>query len=158
MVATKDQLQDVIRRYPAEQRFALAAMQDMQRHFSYVPQEGLDLLAEHLRCPVAELYSMATFYRALSLRPKGRHTVKVCDGTACHIRGAMNVLDCATRLLGIAPGETTPDGAFSLETVNCLGACAIAPVVMIDETFYGKVTAERLAEIFETYREKEDAQ
>lgn len=158
MVATRDELQNVIHRYPAKQRFALAAMQDMQRKFSYVPQEGLELLAEHLQCPIAQLYSMATFYRTLSLTPKGKHTVKVCDGTACHIRGAMSVLDCVTRLLGIAPGETTPDGVFSLETVNCLGACAIAPVAMIDETFYGKVTAERMAELFETYREKEAAQ
>lgn len=157
MIKPKDELQEIIRHYPAKQQYALAVMQDMQRKFSYVPREGLELLADYLDCPIAALYSMATFYRALSLTPKGKHIIKVCEGTACHIRGAVNVLDAIQRLLGISPGETTPDGLFTLETVNCLGACAIAPVIMIDEEFYGKMTAERLTSLFLSYREKEEA-
>ena len=85
------EISGIVMKYPQERRFALAAMQDMQRSLSYIPREGLELLAEHLRCPVAELYSMATFYKALSLRPRGKHIIKLCNGTACHIRGSVNL-------------------------------------------------------------------
>ncbi len=139
--------------YPKNRRYALAALQDMQRGYGYIPKEQLYALAEHMGCPVSHLYAMATFYKALSLKPKGRHVIKVCDGTACHIRGAINLVSGIERTLGVAPGETTDDGEFSLELVNCLGSCALAPVMVVDETYYGKVTLEQLPEIFEKYRE-----
>jgi NADH-quinone oxidoreductase subunit E len=142
--------------YPKDRRYALAALQDMQRGCGYIPKEKLYELAEHMGCPVSNLYAMATFYKALSLKPKGRHVVKVCDGTACHIRGAVNLVGGITRELGIASGETTEDGMFSLELVNCLGSCALAPVMVVDETYYGKVTLEKLPEIFAGYREQEE--
>ena len=138
--------------YPNERRFALAIMQDMQRRFNYIPRAGLEALAKHFDCPLAELYSMATFYKALSLKPKGKHIIKVCDGTACHIRGSVNLIGGICRVLEIEPGETTKDGLFSLELVNCVGACALAPVMVIDEIYYGNVKTESLAEIFETVR------
>lgn len=152
MEVTEKNMREIIEGYDPDQRYALAIMQDMQRTFQYVPSEGLELLAAYLGCPVSSLYSMATFYKALSLVPKGVHIIKCCDGTACHIRGASTLIEGIARELGIGPGETTPDGQFSLETVNCLGSCALAPVMVIDDVYYGKVTLERLKEILSEVR------
>ncbi len=151
---TKEEIQAVIDRYPCTQQSALAAMQDMQRQFGYLPREGLEALSKHLSCPFSQLYSMATFYRAFSLKPKGKHIIKLCDGTACHIRGGSVILEGIERELGIHPGETTKDGLFTLQLVNCLGSCAIAPVILIDDTFYGKMTLEKLPAILNSYREE----
>ena len=145
-------ISDILHNYPAQQRYSLAMLQDMQRHFNYIPREGMEALAEYLDCPLSSLYAMATFYKALSLKPKGRHIIKLCDGTACHIRGAVNLVGGVERLLGIRAGETSADGQFSLELVNCLGSCALAPVMVVDDTYYGKVTMERLPEILAQYR------
>jgi NADH-quinone oxidoreductase subunit E len=150
---SKEELLSLLAAYPRDQRCALPVMQEMQRRFNYVPREGLVALAEHIGCPLSKLYSMATFYKALSLTPKGKHVIKVCDGTACHIRGSVGLIGAITRALGIGPDETTEDGEFSLELVNCVGACALAPVMVIGETYYGNVTPEKLPEIFEALRE-----
>jgi len=152
-IITREQIRSHLEACPKERRYALSVMQDMQRTYNYVPREGLEALAEHLDCPISGLYSMATFYKALSLKPRGKHIIKVCDGTACHIRGSVNLLGSVYRTLGIGPGETTSDGEFSLETVNCLGSCALAPVMVIDETYYGKVKMESLPGIFKAVRE-----
>ena len=148
-------MQKLIAAYDPDRRYALAILQDIQRHYSYIPREGLNLAAEHLGCPVAEVYAMATFYKALSLTPKGKHCIKLCDGTACHIRGTNRLIDGVKRALGIAPGEVTADGLFSLELVNCLGSCALAPVMVVDETYHGNVTLEKLPEILNGYREEQ---
>ena len=97
---------------------------------------------------------MATFYRALSLKPKGKHVIRVCDGTACHIRGAPVLLDSLKRLLSINPGETTADGLFTVETVNCLGACAIAPVMVVDGKYHSKVQPDQVEAILKTLQSK----
>lgn len=148
-----DELRPLLEKYPQDKRFALAMMQDMQQRFNYVPREGLELLSDYIGSTVAQLYAMATFYKALSLQPKGKHIIKLCDGTACHIRGANNLVGGITRLLGIAPGETSEDGLFSLELVNCLGSCAIAPVMVVDDTYYGKMTLEKLPGVIAGYKE-----
>ena len=150
---TKEQMEGLLESYPKERRYALAAMQDMQKLFGYVPRQGLESLADYLGCHLSALYSMATFYKALSLKPKGKHIIKVCDGTACHIRGSVNLIKGIERALGIGPDETTGDGSFSLELVNCVGACALAPVMVIDEKYYGNVTTESLPGIFQAVRE-----
>jgi NADH-quinone oxidoreductase subunit E len=137
--------------YPNDRRYALAILQDMQRAFHYIPREGLEAAAEYLGCGLSDLYSMATFYKALSLTPKGRHIIKVCDGTACHIRGSVTLLDALRRRLGVEPGGTTADGLFSLEIVNCLGACAIAPVMIVGEEYYGSLTIEKLDAVLQEY-------
>jgi len=144
-------IEEIIEAYPADQRFALAVMQDMQHAFNYIPEEGLVALAEHLGCPQAQLYSMATFYKALSLTPKGDHIIKICNGTACHLRGAMNLATELKRDLGIEPGETTEDGTFSVELVNCLGSCALAPVMVVDGTYHNKLRVEQIPGIIESY-------
>lgn len=149
-----DKINEIIHNYPAEQRYSLAIMQDMQREFNYIPREGMEALAEYLGCALSVLYSMATFYKALSLKPKGKHIIKLCDGTACHIRGSMTLKEGVTRALGIEDGETTEDGLFSLELVNCLGSCALAPVMVVDDVYYGKMTMEKLPEVIDQYREE----
>ena len=154
MQADLQAIADILHNYPAQQRYSLAMLQDMQRHFNYIPREGMEALADYLDCPLSSLYAMATFYKALSLKPKGRHIIKLCDGTACHIRGSVNLVSGVERLLGIQAGETSADGQFSLELVNCLGSCALAPVMVVDDTYYGKVTMERLLEILAQYREE----
>ena len=150
-----EDIQAILQAYPPEQRFSLAMLQDMQHKFNYIPREGMEALAVYLGCPLSSLYAMATFYKALSLKPKGRHIIKLCDGTACHIRGSTTLLDGVRRLLGINAGETSEDGLFSLELVNCLGSCALAPVMVVDGTYYGRVTLEKLPKILDQYREVE---
>ena len=145
----KEDILAIFNTYPKDRMYALAMMQDMQRQFNYVPHEGLTELAKYIDCPLAKLYGMATFYKALSLEPKGKHIIKVCDGTACHIRGSVNLISSICRILNVEPDKTTEDGEFSLELVNCVGACALAPVMIIDEKYYGNVKSESLPEIFD---------
>ena len=143
----------LVKAYPREKQHSLAILQDIQRKFGYIPKEGIEITAEHLGVKTAMLYAMATFYRALSLKPRGKHTIKVCDGTACHIRGSSVLLNTLERTLGIKPGEMTRDGLFSIETVNCLGACAIAPVMVVDEQYFSRVKPDMVGEILAKYRE-----
>lgn len=157
METVNDGIMDVINKYPREQRYSLAILQDLQHKYNYIPREGMESLADYLGCPLSALYSMATFYKALSLRPKGRHIIKLCDGTACHVRGSASLRDGIARVLGIQDGEATEDGMFSLELVNCLGSCALAPAMLIDEDYHGNVTAEKLPGIFNAYRKEEAA-
>ncbi len=144
MTITQGQIAKILNAYPKNKQFSLAILQDMQRAFNYIPREGMVFAAEHLNCKFSELYAMATFYKALSIEPKGKTIIKVCDGTACHIRGSVPLLDALKRRLKIDAGETTADGLFTLETVNCLGACAIAPVMLVNETYHGGVTPDKL--------------
>ncbi len=158
MQISMDEISAILQQYPKEQRYCLAIMQDMQRRYNYIPREGMEALADYLGCPLSSLYSMATFYKALSLKPKGKHIIKLCDGTACHIRGASTLCDGVRRILGIGADETTDDGLFSLELVNCLGSCALAPVLVVDDTYYGKMTMEKLPGVLDQYREEVTAQ
>jgi NADH:ubiquinone oxidoreductase subunit E len=148
----------IMQKYPREQRYTLAILQDIQRKYNYIPREVLAMLCEYLDTTLSKLYSMATFYKALSLTPKGDNIIKVCDGTACHIRSSMIIIDEIKKLMNIKPGETTEDGRFSLETVNCLGSCAIAPVMVINDTYYGKVTPTTLKEIMSNFGGLTDGQ
>jgi len=157
MQIEREELQEILHAYPAQQRYSLAIMQDMQKKYNYIPREGMEELAQYLSCPLSSLYSMATFYKALSLKPKGKHIIKLCDGTACHIRGASSIRDGVCRILGIREGETTEDGMFSIELVNCLGSCALAPVMVIDDHYHGKMTVEKLPQILDSYRKEADA-
>jgi len=158
LTSLTDDMRSILEKYPREQRFSLAIMQDLQRQYNYIPREGMEMLSEYIGCPLSSLYSMATFYKALSLKPKGKHIIKMCDGTACHIRGAASLRDGITRHLNIGDGETTEDGMFSLVLVNCLGSCALAPVIVIDDTYYGKMTLEKLPGILEACRKDGDEQ
>ena len=149
---TEKAINRVLGSYPKEKRFSLAILQDIQHSFGYVPRQALEAVSLYLDIKLAALYSMATFYRALKLQPVGKFVVKVCDGTACHIRGGPVLLDALERALRIKAGETTTDGIFSMETVNCLGACAIAPVMTVNEKFHSKVKAAEVEKILAGYR------
>ena len=114
--------------------------------------ETLDRVAERLEIPLRQIYNVATFYKAFSLKPRGKHRIAVCLGTACHVRGGQNILEQLERELGVREGESTADGLFSLEAVRCIGACSLAPAVMIDEEVYGRVRQERIHKILDRYR------
>ena len=153
---SEKEINKVLESYPKEKRYSLAILQDLQRKFGYVPREALEDVSVYLGIKLSALYSMVTFFRALSLKPRGKHLIRVCDGTACHIRGAPVLLDTLKRTLGLEPGETTKDGIFTLETVNCLGACAIAPVMVVDDKYHSKVKPDEIAGILNTYRGKKN--
>ena len=129
----------------------IAMLEEIQNKYRYLPREAMVLVSERLGVPLSQIYSVATFYNAFSLRPKGRHVVTVCLGTACHVRGAKRVLEQVEKALDIQPGETTADGQFSLETVNCLGACALGPIVVIENEYFGQMTPAKVAPDLEKY-------
>ena len=130
----------------------LSVLQDIQAKYGYLPEEKLIETSKTLDMPLIDVYGVATFYKSFSLTPRGRHQVKVCLGTACHVRGANRIGKEIERKLAIGPGETSEDGEFSLETVMCLGCCAIGPVVVIDGKYYGQVTPTKVESILRTIR------
>jgi NADH-quinone oxidoreductase subunit E len=122
-------------------------LQDIQVKYGYVPREVLKEVSRRLGVPLSRLYGLATFYRSFSLTPRGRHEVCVCTGTACHVRGANTLLEHLQRSLGVQAGETTADGFVTLVSVNCLGACALGPVVVVDGQYHGKMTSAKVDEV-----------
>jgi NADH-quinone oxidoreductase subunit E len=130
----------------------LAALEEIQRRYRYLPRDVLILLGERLDIPLSQVYAVATFYNAFSLRPQGRHRLQVCTGTACHVRGAVQVLDRLETRLGIRAGETSADQECTLETVNCLGACALGPVVVTDGDYVRHMTAGKVDRLLKQVR------
>jgi NADH-quinone oxidoreductase subunit E len=131
----------------AESGSLVMLLQEVQQRYGYLPQEVLREIAGRIDVPLARLYGLATFYRSFSMTPRGKHELCVCTGTACHVRGAGGILKHLERKLKIASGETTEDGLFTLVGVNCLGACALGPVMVVDGTYHGKVTIAAADEI-----------
>jgi NADH-quinone oxidoreductase subunit E len=148
-------IKEILSGYSPEKRFSLAILQDIQREYNFIPRESLDVVSKYLEIPLSTLYGMATFYKALSLTPKGKFAIKICDGTACHIHSSQAILAELQTQLGIEIGELTPDHLFSIETVNCLGACAIAPVMVINGKYYGKLKVKDISRILEECRQSE---
>ncbi len=130
----------IVNKYDAQTAALIMVLQDVQKTYRYLPEDALREVAQLMHIPMARVYSVATFYRTFSLKPKGRHHICVCTGTACHVRGARLIVEKLQRDLKISPGETTPDKEYSLETVNCLGACALGPLVTADEEYFGNLT------------------
>jgi len=145
MSAVLERVNQIIDCYQADRTNALAILQDIQREYNYLPRETLELAAQRLEVPVGEVYRLATFFKAFSLQPKGEFMCKVCLGTACHVRGGPRILEALERELGIKAGRTTADGKFSLEVVRCLGACALGPVVVVNEEPHAYMTADKAA-------------
>lgn len=125
----------------------LAVLEEVQSRYRYLPRDVLILVSERLNVPLSQVYSVATFYNAFSLNPQGRHKLQVCTGTACHVRGAMQVLDHLETQLGIGAGQTSVDLEYTLETVNCLGACALGPIVVVDGAYAGQMTASKVGRL-----------
>ena len=138
------ELYDIISQETREDASLIAVLEGIQARYRYLPFEALVLASEWLGVPLSQAYSVATFYHAFSLKPKGEHCLHVCMGTACHVRGSPQVLDRLQTKLGVKPGGTTRDRLFTLETVNCLGACALGPIVVTDGEYSGQVTAQKV--------------
>jgi NADH-quinone oxidoreductase E subunit len=143
----QDEIAAILERHPQRPGELLAILLDIQETFRYLPKAVLKEVARYLGVPESRVYSVATFYKAFTLKPRGERIIRICLGTACHLRGSPAVLERLEEILGIKPGETTPDGRFTLETVNCLGACALAPVVVIGEETYGQMTPEKVEKL-----------
>ena len=129
----------LVSKYSDNRDSLVSILQDIQSEYHYLPEEALKVVARQLDLQLIQVYGVATFFKAFSLKPRGEHIVSVCLGTACHVRGAPAVLDQVKRQLYIEPGETTEDMRFTLETVNCLGACALGPIVTVDGKYHGQM-------------------
>ncbi len=144
MEVSVSEINDIINREATGDGSLIAALEEIQERYRYLPPEALILASEQLGLPLSQAYSVATFYNAFSLKPKGKHCLHVCMGTACHVRGSPQVLDRLQSKLGIKAGETTRDHLFTLETVNCLGACALGPIIVTDEEYSGQMTTQKV--------------
>lgn len=145
-------LDEVFRRYEGERGALIPILQDIQDIFGYLPQEALYQVSDRLNIPMSRVYGVLTFYSQFYLEPRGKNTIKVCLGTACHVKGAPRILRKLEEILGIKEGETTDDLKFTLETVRCLGTCFLAPVMMINQNYYGKLTPQRVERIIKGIR------
>ncbi|NLL57555.1 MAG: NAD(P)H-dependent oxidoreductase subunit E [Firmicutes bacterium] len=144
-------IEQILEKYGSDPAEIQEILLDVQEEEGYLSQDSLRLLSEKLSLPLSKLYHMATFYEALSLKPLGRYQFQVCTGTACHVRGASRVLDELNTELKINPGEVTPDLNFGLKTVNCVGACALGPVVVVEGKYYGNMSALKVKDLLKHY-------
>jgi NADH-quinone oxidoreductase subunit E len=135
---------EIVEKYEAKPTALIMILQDIQKHYRYLPMDALKLVARKMNLPLAQIYGVATFYRSFSLKPKGKNHICVCTGTACHVRQADVILSKLELALNIKAGETTPDNEFSFETVNCLGACALGPLVTANEVYYGNMDVTKV--------------
>lgn len=150
-----DVWEGILAHHGAQTSSVLQILLDINQHYHYLPQESLEWLAGQIRMPISQVFSVATFFKVFSLTPRGKTIIHVCTGTACHVRGAPKLLERMHKEAGLKPGQTTADLALTLETVNCVGACASAPVVRIDDTTYSDVTPGQLSEIIGDLRRSE---
>ena len=141
----------ILDKYQHDKGMLVSILQDIQEEYNYLPRESLEYVSKTLDVPFSQLYSIATFFKALRLTPRGRHLINVCLGTACHVRGAVKVLETVERELGIKSGGTTDGLEFTLETVNCVGACALGPVVIVDGDYHGQMKTEKVKDMIKQY-------
>ncbi|MEG0156174.1 MAG: NAD(P)H-dependent oxidoreductase subunit E [Anaerovoracaceae bacterium] len=143
-------IDQIVERHQGENISAIAVLQDIQEEFRYLPREAFDYISEKLDISLAKLFSIATFYENFSLTPKGKYIIKICDGTACHVRKSIPILDALRKELKLTPGNnTTEDMLFTVETVSCLGACGLAPVITVNDKVYPAMTPESAVELVE---------
>jgi NADH-quinone oxidoreductase subunit E len=145
----------ILERHDRAPSAIIAIMQDVQDEVNYLPEGALRYVAERLGIPASKIFRLATFYRAFSLEPRGRHVIHVCTGTACHVRGAVKIVDALEREIGIRAGETDEQLEFTLETVNCLGACALGPVVVVDNEYHGQMSGAKAVRMVKKLRQAE---
>lgn len=154
MEAVNSTVNTFLAKHNKEKRALIAILQDIQAEYNYLPRPALQLVSQCLDIPLIDVVGVATFYRAFSLTPRGEHVVTVCLGTACHVRGGPKILNEFEKKLNIKAGETTKDNRFTLETVACLGCCAIGPVVVVDGNYYSHTTIGKVDSIIKTYAKK----
>lgn len=147
----EEKVESILDNYQRDQGMLVSILQDIQAEYNYLPREALVEVSQALGAPLSQVYSVATFFKAFSLEPRGRHLINVCLGTACHVRGAVRVLETIERELDVKSSGTTKDLKFTLETVNCVGCCALGPVVIIDEEYYGQMKTDKAKALLENY-------
>jgi NADH-quinone oxidoreductase subunit E len=148
----KDKVTGIIRKYGNDRSQLVSILQDIQTELNFLPRSALDKVSKKMNIPESQVYAMATFFRAFSLKERGKHIVNVCLGTACHVRGGELILDSLERQLAIKTGSTTKDFNFTLESVNCMGCCATGPVVKIDDEYFGHMTNDKVEPMLNKYR------
>ena len=149
-----NQVDLIVDKYQEKRTALISILHDVQDRYKYLPDDALKMVASRLRMDINEIYGVATFYKSFTLTPQGKHSITLCLGTACHVRGGPKILRELKGLLHIEPWQTTPDKQFSLNVVNCLGVCAIGPVMMVDRKFYGEMNPIRAKKIVEKLNNK----
>jgi NADH-quinone oxidoreductase E subunit len=145
-------LEPVFKKYEDMARGSLIpVLQGAQDTFGYLPLKALDAIAKHLQIPISQIYGVVTFYAQFRLNPRGKHIIRSCQGTACHVRNSARILESLKTILGVKPGGTTEDLKFTLETVACIGCCSLAPVMMIDTDAHGRLRPDRIPKILDSY-------
>ena len=147
-------IETICDRYAAEKTPLIMILSDVQKEYGYIPREVQEVISKRTGISVAEIYGVVTFYSLFSLEPKGKYVIGCCLGTACFVKGAQNIIDKFCEILGIQPGQTTPDGLFSIDALRCIGACAAAPAVSINGQVYARVKVDDVPGIIKSYREK----
>lgn len=150
-IMDSERIEHIIDKHHGEASSLIQILLDIQNELHWLPGEALQMVSEKLQIPMSRIQHTATFYKAFSLVPKGRHGISICMGTACHVRGARRVLEAVQHATGIQPGETDPDMKFSLDTVNCIGCCALGPVMEIDEQNFGNLAPAMTADLLKNY-------
>lgn len=151
------QINAICDRYVGETTPLMMILSDIQKEYGYIPVDVQEIVSARTGISVAEIYGVVTFYSFFSLKPKGKYIIGCCLGTACYVKGAQQIIDKFSELLGVAPGETTADGLFTIDALRCIGACGIAPAVTINGTVYPKMTVDQVSEVIDEYRNKADA-
>ena len=147
----QEKVNKVLKKHDNDKSLLVDILQDIQAEIGYLPKDAMVETGKQLGVPISRIYSVATFFKAFSLTERGRHLISVCMGTACHVRGAAKVLQQIEQELNINPGETTKDLKFTLETVNCVGACALGPMVIVGEDYHGEMTPEGITSVLKQY-------
>ena len=145
-------IENILRKHPKEPSSIIQVMLDVQSELYYLPRDVIEYISDYLHVPLSRTYNLATFYKAFSLKPKGKYPIAVCTGTACHVQGAVKILEQIERELNIKEGDTTADKMFSVETVRCLGCCGLAPVVTVGKSLHGKVPTSKVSKILKQYQ------
>ena len=146
-----DKIDKIMNKYENDASSLIQVLLEIQRENRWLPKEALEKVSKKLKVPLSRIQHIATFYKAFNLVPRGRHEIHICMGTACHVRGSPRVLDTVQDLTGIRPGETDLDLKFSLETVNCLGCCALGPVMVVDRKYHGKIVPTKIEDVLKNY-------
>jgi NADH-quinone oxidoreductase subunit E len=151
VIMSMEQIDKIIDKYESKKGFLIQLLLDVQKELKWIPKKAINRISQRLNIPCSQIFRIASFYTVLSLEPIGRHLVRVCEGTACYVRGGPRILDFLESKLEIKSGETTKDNKFTLETVNCLGCCALGPVIEIDKKYFGKLNSLTIEKLLATY-------
>jgi NADH-quinone oxidoreductase subunit E len=152
MAVDTPKLERVLKKYEGEDGLLIQALLEVQREFNWIPGDGIRTIAKTLNVPPSRVYRIASYYKAMSLKPRGKHIVRVCLGTACHVRGGPRIMDMVQTVLDLKDGDTTPDMNFTVERVNCLGCCALGPVLVVDGVYFGKMEPNKVSDLLNKYR------